>query len=64
MREYSKVNYKKIPLWKNVAESDWNDYQWQLRNVIKDIPTLEKVAVLTAREKADLKACLKKFTMD
>ena len=63
MREYSKVNYKKVPLWKNVAESDWNDYQWQLRNVIKDIPTLEKVAVLTAREKADLRACLKKFTM-
>lgn len=63
MREYSKVNYKKVPLWKNVPESDWNDYQWQLRNVIKDIPTLEKVAVLTAQEKADLKACLKKFTM-
>ena len=63
MRDYPKVNYKKVPLWKNVAESDWNDYQWQLRNVIKDIPTLEKVAVLTPQEKKDLQACLKKFTM-
>ncbi len=63
MREYKKVDYKKVPLWKNVPESDWSDYKWQLKNVIKDIPTLEKVAVLSAREKNDLKACLKKFTM-
>ena len=63
MREYKKVDYKKTPLWKNVPESDWNDYQWQLRNVIKDIPTLEKVAVITPQEKKDLQACLKKFTM-
>ena len=63
MREYPKVHYNKIPMWKNVPEKDWNDYQWQLRNVIKDIPTLEKVAVLTAQEKKDLQACLKKFTM-
>ena len=63
MREYPKVHYNKIPMWKNVSEKDWNDYQWQLKNVIKDIPTLEKVAVLTAQEKKDLQACLKKFTM-
>ena len=63
MREYKKVNYKKIPLWKDVPESSWFDYQWQLRTVIKDIATLEKVAVLTPQEKKDLQACLKKFTM-
>ncbi|MDA8130270.1 MAG: KamA family radical SAM protein, partial [Elusimicrobia bacterium] len=63
MRDYPKVHYRKIPLWKNVPESDWNSYQWQLKNVIKDIPTLEKVAVLAPQEKKDLQACLKKFTM-
>ncbi len=63
MREYPKVHYSKIPMWKNVGEKDWNDYRWQLKNVIKDIPTLEKVAVLTPQEKKDLQACLKKFTM-
>jgi lysine 2,3-aminomutase len=63
MSEHKAVDYKKIPLWKNVPESDWHDYKWQLRNVIKDIPTLEKVTVLTAQERKDLKACLKKFTM-
>jgi len=63
MRDYPKVHYNKIPMWKNVSAADWNDYRWQLKNVIKDIPTLEKVAVLTPQEKKDLQACLKKFTM-
>ncbi|HAT72865.1 MAG TPA: lysine 2,3-aminomutase [Elusimicrobia bacterium] len=63
MIKRNSVDYKKFPLWKNVPESDWLDYKWQLRNVIKDIPTLEKVAVISAQEKKDLKACLKKFTM-
>ncbi len=63
MREHNKVDYKKVPLWKDVSESDWQDYQWQLKHVIKDIPTLEKVAVLTPQEKKDLRACLKKFRM-
>jgi len=57
------VDYRKFPLWKNVSERDWTDYKWQLKNVIKDIPTLEKVAVLSAQEKSDLKSCLNKFTM-
>ncbi len=63
MREHKRVDYKKVPLWKDVSESDWHDYQWQLKHVIKDIPTLEKVAVLTPQEKKDLRACLKKFRM-
>jgi len=63
MREYKKVDYRKIPLWKDVPESDWYDYKWQLAHVIKDIETLEKVAVITSQEKKDLQACLQKFTM-
>jgi lysine 2,3-aminomutase len=63
MRDYHKVNWKKIPLWKNVSEKDWGDYRWQLKNAIKDIPALEKAADLDAREKEDLKKCLAKFTM-
>ena len=63
MKTYKSVDYKTIPLWKNVSEKDWHDYKWQLENVIKDIPSLEKVVNLTAQEKTDLKACLEKFTM-
>lgn len=63
MHEYKKVDYKKIDLWKDVPEKDWYDYKWQLSHVIRDIPTLEKVAVITSEEKKELQACLKKFTM-
>lgn len=63
MKKHPSVDWKKIPLWKDVPASDWNDYRWQLRNVIKDIPALEKVAALTASEKKELKACLRKFRM-
>ena len=54
MREYKKVDYKKIPLWKDVPEKDWYDYKWQLAHVIRDIKTLEKVAVITSQEKKEL----------
>ena len=63
MKRYKAVDYKTIPLWKNVPESDWFDYKWQLKNVIKDVPTLDKVVKLSAAEKGDLKKCLNKFTM-
>ncbi len=63
MKPYKSVDYRKIPLWKHVPESDWLDYRWQLKNAIKDIATLEKAVALSAGEKTDLKACLKKFTM-
>jgi len=63
MREYKKVNYRQIPLWKDVPESDWYNYKWQLANVIKDIDALKKIVLLTTQEQKDVAACLKKFTM-
>ena len=50
-------------MFKNVSEADWNDWQWQLRNDIKDVETLSRVIALSAKEKADLRNCLKKFRM-
>lgn len=63
MEKYAKVDWKKIEIWKNVSEEQWNDYKWQLSNAIKDIETLKKVAVIDAQEEEDLRNCLKKFTM-
>ena len=63
MRAYQSVDYKKVPLFKNVSAADWNDWQWQLRNNIKDVETLSKVISLDAKEKGDLRNCLKKFRM-
>lgn len=63
MEKYLKVDWKKIGLWKNIREEQWNDYKWQLSNAIKDIETLKKVAVIDAQEEEDLRKCLKKFRM-
>ncbi|HEY9220045.1 MAG TPA: lysine 2,3-aminomutase [Lutibacter sp.] len=60
---YKKVAYKHIPLFKDVSQEDWNDWRWQLRHAIREIPTLEKVIILTEEEKENLSKTLKKFKM-
>lgn len=63
MKEYSKVNYRQIPLYKNVNDEDWNDWHWQLSNVIRDIPTLKKIIILEENEEDELQRCLQRFKM-
>jgi len=62
-RSYSNVNYKNIPLFKDVSEEDWNNWKWQMRNAIRDIPNLEKVLDLTDDEHEHLARTLGKFKM-
>ncbi len=61
---FKKVDWRTIDLFKDVTEEDWNDWHWQMRNGIHDIPTLEKVIDLTDTEREQLKKCLTKFTME
>ncbi|NLJ47219.1 MAG: lysine 2,3-aminomutase [Treponema sp.] len=63
MNEYRKSDYKRIPLYANVPESDWNDWHWQMKNDIKDVETLSKVVPLSEAEKKDIEAVLKRFRM-
>ncbi len=63
MKEYNSVEYKQIDLFKNVKQEEWNDWHWQLRNAIRDIPTLKKVVSLTKEEEKNLEKCLKKVRM-
>ncbi|MFA6029634.1 MAG: lysine 2,3-aminomutase [Elusimicrobiota bacterium] len=60
---YKQVDYKRVPAFKDVPEKDWNDWRWQLRNGIKTVEALQKVADLDAGEVADLRKCLEKFRM-
>jgi lysine 2,3-aminomutase len=62
-KEFKKVEWRNIELWKDVPEEKWYDYKWQLSNAIKDIETLKKVAVIDKEEEEDLKKVLKKFRM-
>ncbi|MEX1382347.1 lysine 2,3-aminomutase [Lutibacter sp.] len=61
--DYKKVEYKHIPLFKDVKQEDWDNWKWQLRNAIRDIPTLEKVVKLTDLKKENLSKTLAKFKM-
>jgi lysine 2,3-aminomutase len=63
MKPYKKVDFRKVPLYADVSETDWNDWHWQLRHAVTDIETLEKIVHLDDSEKENLKRCLTKFTM-
>lgn len=62
-KEFQSVKWQDIPLWKDVTPEQWYDYRWQLKNAIRDIETLKKVAYIDKQEEEDLKKVLKKFRM-
>lgn len=43
----------------NASESDWKDYRWHLKNIIKDINTLSDLVVLSDADKSGLEAAAK-----
>ncbi len=63
MEPFPTADYKSIPLFKEVTEDEWNDWRWQLKNVIRDIPTLKQVIHLEKKAEENLEICLKKFRM-
>ncbi len=63
MKEYRKVEWRGIPLFKDVTEEEWNDWHWQLRHAIRDIETLEKVVEIDEEEREGIARCLERFRM-
>jgi len=63
MEPFPKADYKSIPLFREVTEDEWNDWRWQLKNVIRDIPTLKQVIHLEKKAEENLKICLEQFRM-
>jgi lysine 2,3-aminomutase len=62
--EYLPVNWRATDLYKNVSESDWYDWRWQVKNGITSIEHLEKVVTLGPGERENLEKALTKFTME
>lgn len=63
MKKYPESNYKNIDLYKDVSDEDWNNWKWQLRNVVRDIATLKKIIKVDESKEQDLTKCLEKFKM-
>jgi lysine 2,3-aminomutase len=64
IHRYESVDWRGIDLFKDVTAAQWNDWHWQLQHAIRDVETLEKVIPLTDEERANLRSCLAKFTME
>lgn len=56
-------NYRDIPIYKNVTEEQWKDWQWQISNRITRIDQLEQVVNLTQDERQGVAVSLKKLRM-
>ncbi|MTI84199.1 MAG: lysine 2,3-aminomutase [Firmicutes bacterium] len=56
-------NFKRLPLWINVSENEWNNWKWQVRNRITSVDRLRQVVNLTDQEAQDISECLNKFRM-
>ena len=63
MKRLKKVNFKKIPLYNDVTEMEWDDWKWQFKNVIRDIQTLKKIISVDEEEERDLEKCLQNFKL-
>jgi lysine 2,3-aminomutase len=50
-----------IPRFKDVSDTEWNDYKWQLRNRLTTTEDFESVLNLTEAQRKDLDACMGKF---
>lgn len=48
---------RRIPLWQDVSEEEWEDWHWQLRNRITHVDALRQVIRLTPEEE---EACARK----
>ena len=47
----------------NVPDSDWNDWNWQVRNRVETLEDLKKYVILTAEEEEGVKKCLSTLRM-
>jgi lysine 2,3-aminomutase len=54
---------RRYELFKDVKDSDWNDWKWQLKNRIETVEDLKKYLPLTKEEEAGANKCVEKFRM-
>jgi lysine 2,3-aminomutase len=54
-------NWKDVPLWKNVTDEEWNDWRWQIRNMLSDVDEIMQVVNLTKQEAEDVRKVMHGF---
>jgi lysine 2,3-aminomutase len=56
-------DYKDMALWKDVSESEWNDWKWQVANRVVTVDALSRIVHLTSMEIQGIEKCLKSLRM-
>jgi len=56
-------SYRDIPLWKDVKQSEWDDWKWQVRNRVTTVDQLKQVVNLTPEEERGVHESLKILRM-
>lgn len=56
-------DYNSIALWKDVLDSQWNDWKWQVANRVVTVDALSKIVHLTEAEVQGIEKCLQSLRM-
>lgn len=48
-------DFRKVSLWKDVSEEEWEDWQWQIKNRVHTLDVISKILVLTPQEEEGIK---------
>ncbi|MGE5279140.1 MAG: KamA family radical SAM protein [Deltaproteobacteria bacterium] len=62
-RRFSPGDYRKISLWKDVAEEQWEDWHWQLKNRITTLDQIGKLLILTPEEEEGIRKSRGRLSM-
>jgi len=54
---------RRAPIWRDVPDSDWNDWRWQLRHRINTPEQLKSVIEMTPEEEAGVRATCQRLRM-
>jgi lysine 2,3-aminomutase len=63
MKTFASHDFRRIPLYRDVTDAEWNDWRWQMRNAIRDIDTLARVMPIDDAERTNLEQTLERFRM-
>ena len=56
-------DHRKIPIWKDVSQAEWDDWKWQLKNRITTVDVLKQVVEMTEKEQKEVNTALKSLRM-
>jgi lysine 2,3-aminomutase len=56
-------DYHKVALWKDVADEQWEDWHWQIKNRITTLDQISKVLILTPEEEEGIRKSRGRLSM-